>query len=185
MDKSYLWRFLLAALLVTTFMGEVRAGDVEERDLGAVVTAQDEISAPAKESAASQAKDGFSDGAKGIGGGFKHGALATGHGFKWLGQKMGDGVKTAGVAMGHGFKKAGSGLKYFFTGQWFGSKKDQQVQERDLQAEAGGAHEADTDWKGAEGSPSEEDLELDFDSQSPQQNNDWRGSLDQDVEVNS
>jgi hypothetical protein len=169
-DKSNLLRPILAVSFIFVFMGAAQAGQVKEKDLSDVVANQEEIQKPApvvdtQGSAADDAKEGFSSGAKGIGQGFKNGAMATGRGFKWLGGKMGSGLKTAGVS-----------IKNFFTGKYFGFGKKDQVEERDLKAEDQGAGEAKVDMEQIQSKPNDEDLEMeDTDSKNPEKNNDWSG----------
>lgn len=169
MDKLSILRPFLAAVLTITFIGTAQAGQVKEKDLSDVVAPQEEIQQPAaapnsQANAADDAKDGFSSGAKGIGEGFKNGAVATGNGFKWLGKKMGSGLKTAGVS-----------VKKFFTGKYFGFGKKDGVAEKDLKAEEQGAGEAKADMEQIQSKPSDEDLEMDTESEKPEKNNDWAG----------
>lgn len=191
MDKSYRLRPSLAACLtltvILTSMGAAHAGQVKEKDLSDVVASQNqpksqpESNAPesapasgAQAGAADDAKEGFSSGAQGMGHGFKNGAVATAHGFEWLGGKMGSGLKTTGTTMGRGFKTAGASVKNFFTGKYFGFGKKDPVAERDLNAEANAAGEADGDLQQIQKTSAEDDLEMDVDTKKPEKS-DWAG----------
>ena len=155
----------MAACITLSFMGVAQAGQVKEKDLSEVVTTQEEKPQPApiqsnQASAADEAKDGFSSGAKSLGSGFKNGMVATGHGFQWLGSKMGSGLKTAGVS-----------IKNFFTGKYFGFGKKDGSEAHQLSPASQGPGEANADArKHGDG----DDLEMDTDSKNPKAS-DWAG----------
>jgi hypothetical protein len=165
-DKSNLMRLFLVVFLTLTFVGTAQAGQVKEKDLSDVVAPQEEPTAatgPASSqtSAADDAKEGFSSGAKGLGTGFKNGVVATGHGFQWLGGKMGSGLKTAGVS-----------IKNFFTGKYFGFGNKDEVNEGNLKDSEPRAGEAKADFKSNPNNDGDDDLEMDADPKGPKAS-DW------------
>lgn len=144
---------------------ESQYDSAETEALGEVIASEDQGTA------AAEAKGDFATGFKSVGKGFKNGTKATGRAFKTAGTTMGHGFKKAGTTMGKGFKKAGSGIKWFFTGQWLHRGDGSS----DSYAEQNSAHEAQSDLGNAETNNTENrgDLELDFDKQDKNENNDW------------